>query len=138
MAELKRSLRQLYEVGPGVSFTGDDWDAAAEENAEEEEVLKVGACMPIPAESFVEELSQKLKVHPISIYWLLQEGIESEGWRCPPEERRFIEDRFTVLVLRLIGHRWPKQIEAAEPLPAWVDQDGVIPLTSGGGENAIG
>jgi hypothetical protein len=50
------------------------------------------------------------------------------------EDQRLTEDRFTVLVLRFLGHRWPKQIEAAEMLPAWADQDGVIPLTSGGGE----
>jgi hypothetical protein len=45
-----------------------------------------------------------------------------------------ILDRVTVIVLHLLGHRWPKQLETAEPLPAWADQDGVIPLTSGGGE----
>jgi N-6 DNA Methylase len=137
LADFKRRLQQLFEAGPGASSAADDLDAATEENDEEEETLAVGARLPIPAQTFIEELSQKLEVHPISIYWLLKEGIEREGWRCSPEERRLTEDRSTVLVLRLLGHRWPKQIEAEESLPAWADEDGVIPLTSGGGETSL-
>ena len=107
-------------------------DLEAEDEGEEEAV--VGRTIPIPAETFVEELSGKLEVHPISVYWLLKEGREKEGWRCPPEEKRLMEDRLTVLVLRLLGHRWPRQVEAGEPVPDWADRDGVIPLTPGCGE----
>ena len=32
-------------------------------------------------------------------------------------------------VLRLLGHRWPKQVEAGEPVPDWADGDGIIPIT---------
>ena len=91
----------------------------------------------IPAETFLEELSQKMEIHPISIYWLLKEGIEQEGWRCIPEEKRFTEDRFTVIILRLLGHRWPKQIEAGEAVPEWADKDGIIPLTEGTDETTL-
>ncbi|MEI6045119.1 MAG: hypothetical protein WCS37_12280, partial [Chloroflexota bacterium] len=62
---------------------------------------------------------------------------EQEGWRCLPEERRFTEDTFTVMVLRLLGHRWPKQIEAGEPVPEWADADGIIPFTPGCGEPTL-
>ncbi|MEI6043520.1 MAG: hypothetical protein WCS37_03905, partial [Chloroflexota bacterium] len=41
------------------------------------------------------------------------------------------------LVLRLLGHRWPKQIEAGEPVPEWADKDGIIPLISGAGESTL-
>lgn len=61
----------------------------------------------------------------------MKEGIEQEGWRCPPEEKRLTEDRFTVAVLRLLGHRWPKQIEANKPVPPWAEPGGIVPITGG-------
>lgn len=39
--------------------------------------------------------------------------------------------------LRLLGHRWPKQIEAGEPVPPWADEDGIIPITEGCGEKTL-
>ncbi|MBW7883551.1 MAG: hypothetical protein H3C34_13110 [Caldilineaceae bacterium] len=81
-------------------------------------------------------MSVKLQIHPISVYWLLEE-LRAEGVRCKPEERRLLEDRLTVILLRLLGHRWPKQIEAGEPVPAWADRDGVIPLTPLTGEQTL-
>ena len=129
IAHLRRRLRALYEAGPGATIEDDEGPTAEDEDDEDEETSTVGARIPIPTETFVEELSVKLEVHPISIYWLLKEGRETEGWRCPPEEKRLMEDRLTVVVLRLLGHRWPKQIEAGEPLPDWADPDGIIPIT---------
>ena len=99
--------------------------------------MSLGAHISIPAESFLEELSQKLEVHPISVYWLLNELREQEGVVDSPELRRYIEDYFTVMVLRLLGHRWPKQIEAGELTPEWADPDGIVPLTVGTGERTL-
>lgn len=129
LAGLKVRLRALYEAGPGAKEETEDIANAQQEDGEEE--VAVGARIPIPAETFIEELSQKLEVHPVSIYWLLREGIEEEGWRCLPEERRLTAHRFTVLILRLLGHRWPKEIEASEQVPDWADHDGIIPLKEG-------
>ena len=84
---LKLRLRSLYEAGPGIK--DEQPDELAESN--EEDAL-VGSCIPVPAETFLEELSQKIEIHPVSIYWLLKEGIENEGWRCIPEEKRCTED----------------------------------------------
>ncbi|MGH2387875.1 MAG: hypothetical protein ACRDIE_06680, partial [Chloroflexota bacterium] len=106
---------------------------AEETSAGEGVATTVGTYLPIPTETFLEELSQKLQIHPISVYWLLQE-IRAEGARCKPEEQRLLEDRLSVLILRLLGYRWPKQIEAGEPLPEWADRDGIIPLIPGTGE----
>ena len=39
--------------------------------------------------------------------------------------------------MRLLGHRWPKQIEAGEPLPEWADPDGIIPLSDGSDERTL-
>ena len=133
LATLKTNLRTLYEAGPGAKVEIED-DSTSGDG---EEGAVAGAYNPIPAETFLEELSQKLQIHPISVYWLLKEGIEKEGWRCIPEERRITTDRFTVMILRMLGHRWPKQIEAGEPVPDWADADGIIPLTSGTGEATL-
>src|SRR5205814_1195497 len=81
----------------------------------------------------LEELSVKLEIHPISVYWLLEE-LRVAGARCRPEELRLLEDRLSVLVLQLLGHRWPRQIAAGEPVPPWADADGIIPLIAGTGE----
>jgi hypothetical protein len=134
--DFKSRLRNYYEAG----FEGTvDLEDPPEIQGEGEDELEpvVGTRIPLPAETFLEHLSQELEANPTSIFWHLKEGIEREGWRCPSEERRLTEDRFTVLVLRLLGHRWPKQFEAGDPLPAWAHQDGVIPLTSGGGETPL-
>lgn len=135
LTSLRERLRTLYEVGPGVREEVDDTDGdATDDDQEENEQVAVGARIPIPAETFLEELSQKIKIHPISVYWLLVEGIKQEGWRCLPEEQRLKKDCITVLILRLLGHRWPKQIESGESIPEWADKDGIIPLMEGSGE----
>lgn len=132
LSSLKSRLRAHYEAGPGAREEFDDTDGEASNDEDEEsEQVPVGARIPIPTETFLEELSQRIEIHPISIYWLLKEGIEQEGWRCLPEEQRLTKDRFTVLILRLLGHRWPKQIEAGEAVPDWADDDGIIPLMEG-------
>lgn len=133
IATMRANLRTLYEGGPGAKIGVEDDNTS--DDGEEETVA--GAYIPIPPETFLEELSQKLQIHPISVYWLLKEGIEQEGWRCIPEEQRITADRFTVMILRMLGHRWPKQIEAGEPIPDWADADGIIPLTSGSGEATL-
>jgi hypothetical protein len=127
--KIKTHLRSLYEAGLGIKEEIEETESLLSDS--DEESLDIGARIPIPVETFLEELSQKMEIHPISIYWLLKEGIEKEGWRCIPEEKRYTEDLFTVMVLRLLGHRWPKQIEAGEPVPEWADVDGIIPITSG-------
>ncbi len=137
LADLKRQLRALDEAGPGGTVDEDDEAAAAEDESDENEVAVSGARIPIPAESFLEELAQKLDVHPISVYWLLRELREKDGVICQPELRRFVEDYVSVLVLRLLGHRWPREVEAGDACPTWADRDGIIPLTEGAGEPTL-
>ena len=134
LARIKANLRALYEAGPGAR--ADDLELEELDHQDDDEVGVAGAYNPIPTETFLEELSVKLRIHPISVYWLLEE-LRAEGVRCKPEEKRLLEDRLSVLVLRLLGHRWPKQIEAGEPIPTWADRDGVIPLTAGAGEATL-
>ena len=133
--EISLKLRLIFESGPGANVEIDQ--SVIQTSEDDEESPATGAYIPVPAETFLEELSQKMEIHPISIYWLLKEGIEKQGWRCIPEERRFTEDIFTVMILRLLGHRWPQQIEAGEPVPEWSDADGIIPITAGTGQPSL-
>ncbi len=100
LGRIKARLRTLYEAGPGAR---EDDESAPTDSAgdEESEGAVSGAHIPIPTETFLEELSVKLQLHPISIYWLLEE-LRREGARCKPEELRLLEDRLSVLVLRFL------------------------------------
>ncbi|HYT79482.1 MAG TPA: BREX-1 system adenine-specific DNA-methyltransferase PglX [Actinomycetota bacterium] len=128
LGRLKDRLRTLYQAGPGVKVEEDPQDRGEEEG---EQVL--GAHIPIPTETFLEELSVKLKVHPISVYRLLEEMREQEGLVSPPELRRAFEDYVSATILRLLGYRWPEQdaYEAEHGRiidPGLVDPDGIIAL----------
>ena len=135
---LKQRLRSLYEAGPGAKEEkyGADGETKDSEDDENDQIA-IGARIPIPAETFMEELSQKLEIHPISVYWLLEEGIEKNGWHCISEEQSLMKDRFTVLILRFLGHLWPKQIESGEANPGWADDDGIIPVMGGTDESTL-
>ncbi|WP_201375471.1 hypothetical protein [Ktedonobacter robiniae] len=43
-----------------------------------------------------------------------------------------------MLILRIMGHRWPKQIEAGEEVPGWAVRSGVVPLLGGTGKRTLG
>jgi len=138
LADLKRRLRTLYEAGPGASPLADE-EAETSDTDEDDsgEAVVSGARIPIPPETFLEELSHKLEIHPISVYWLLRELREKEGVVCLPELRRFVSDHFTVMALRMLGHRWPRQVEANEPVPEWAEPSGIIPISEGAGAESL-
>lgn len=127
---IKQQLKSLFEFGLVGDSDPEDIDGDSSIHEDDDNATDASSGKPIPTETFLEELSIKLQIHPISVYWLLKEGIEQEGWRCPPEEKRLTEDRFTVTVLRLLGHRWPAQIETGESVPAWVEPSGIIPISN--------
>jgi hypothetical protein len=128
LTALKKRLRTAYEAGPGAKLdeeesaaTDDDGDGAA-----------LGARIPIPTETFIEELADKLAIHPISVYWLLEE-LKAEGAVSPPLRKTELIDYVSVSLLRMLGYRWPEQdaYEAEHgPIldPDLVDDDGIIPL----------
>ena len=135
LSELLADVRTALESRSSAGIDVSDDDSPIE-GTDAEDGDAIVTRVPIPTETFVEEMSQKLQIHPISVYWLL-EGLRAEGVRCKPEELRLLEDRLSVLILRLLGHRWPRQIEAGEPVPSWADPDGIIPLTTVAGETGL-
>jgi hypothetical protein len=96
LADLKRRLRLLYEAGPGAKVEEEEpfdrEETPGEGDEEEENEVVLGARIPIPTETFLEELSVRLEVHPVSVYWLLKELREKEGAVCLPELRRYTDE----------------------------------------------
>jgi len=138
LSQIKSRLRALYEAGLGAKIEDviEEDETKSSDDEDELEAL-INKRIPIPTETFLEELSVKMEIHPISIYWLLKEMREKEGIVCWSECKRYVEDYFTVMILRMLGFRWPKQIEANEPVPEWADKDGIIPITDHTGEKTL-
>lgn len=141
LTQLRTHLHALYLAGPGTKLDlRGEVDQEPGTNNDSDQNVVAGGSMAVPAESFLEELSRKLKIHPISVYWLLQELRRGEGLICPSELKQNTEDYFSVKLLRTLGHRWPMQDqyeqEQGYPFlePRWLDDDGIIPLTPGAGD----
>lgn len=137
LAKVKARLRALYEAGPGAKV--EDEEPAAKADGDDEEAGAVlGARIPIPTETFLEELSVKMELHPISVHWLLEE-LKAEGVVSPPLRRAELEEYVDITLVRMLGYRWPEQdaYEAEHgPIldPDLVDPDGIIPLVPCGDE----
>lgn len=134
LAALKARLRDIYESNTDRAAdlgSGEQLEDLDEE--EEDAEAMVASSFSVPEETALEIASRSLQIHPISVYWLLREGFKEEGWKSKQLERQFHEDRVTTLVLRILGHRWPHQVDAGEELPSWADRDGIIPLSGGTG-----
>jgi hypothetical protein len=132
LAFLKARLKGLYEAGLGGQAESEESDPEVEDDEEAESAVS-GARVAIPAETFIEDLALKVEVHPISVFWLLKQ-LRREGVISHPERRRWTEDHFSILLLQLLGHRWPQEIEGQRGTPDWQDNDGIIPLVDGTGE----
>ncbi|MGB3219723.1 MAG: BREX-1 system adenine-specific DNA-methyltransferase PglX, partial [Anaerolineae bacterium] len=131
-------MRRAFETGSStIAKEALPYEEGEEDSYDQYVESEVVPQTSAPTETFLEVLSRKMGIHPMSVYWRIREGIEREGWRCLPEERRLTADRFTIIILHLLGHRWPKQIETDEPIPNWADPDGIIPLTEGTGEPTL-
>ncbi len=115
-----------------------DVEDRAREDGEDDATLAEGANgRPIPSESHLEELSAALELNPISVYWMVRELRDKEGIVFKPAVARFVEGFMSILVLRLLGHRWPREIVSGEPAPAWANLDGIVPITWARDEPAL-
>ena len=132
---MKARLRALYEAGPGAKVEA---EAPPAKGDDEEDGAALGARIPIPTETFLEELAVKIGLHPISVHWLLEE-LKAEGVVSPPLRKAELEEYIDITLVRMLGYRWPEQ-DAYEadhgPIldPDLVDDDGIIPLVPCGDE----
>ena len=135
LAELWSKLRSRFEAGPGISAS--EFNTNGHEPEETEEKDEELSSVPIPSEYLLEDLSRELRLNPLSLFSKLKQAIQVEGWRSLPEEKQLWADRVSVMVLRLLGHCWLKQIEAGEPAADWADPDGIIPHTPLANESTL-
>ena len=127
----------MYEAGPGAKEEVEE-PAAKGRDEDEEAGAALGARIPIPTETFLEELAVKMELHPISVHWLLEE-FKAEGVVSPPLRKAELEEYVDITLVRMLGYRWPEQdaYEATHgPIldPDLVDPDGIIPLVPCGDE----
>ena len=84
-------------------------------------------------ENILEEFAASQAINPHNAAQVLLEN--------PDNISRLLENPvytyLSVKILRLLGHRWPRQIKAGEPIPAWANDDGIIPLTRIGDESTL-
>jgi SAM-dependent methyltransferase len=131
LAALKDRLGALYEAGFGGNGDVEEQDTASDEPEDEEAVVGSAAKIPIPAETFLEDLSRKLEVHPISVYWMLRELRDERAIVSVSGRRAFVEDYLTTLVLQEFGHEWPTRTTTDVAVGTVCAEHGVIPITDG-------
>ncbi len=135
LARVKARLRAMYEAGPGAK---EEVEAPVVGDDDEEAGAALGARIPIPTETFLEELAVKMELHPISVHWLLEE-LRAQGVVSPPLRKAELEEYIDITLVRMLGYRWPEQdAYEAERGPILdrdlVDPDGIIPLVPCGDE----
>jgi hypothetical protein len=72
----KNNLRLFYIAGPRAKDNnGDIANTYVSDGDEANNEIKLEVRIPIPSETFLEEISQEFRIHPISVYLLLDEPI---------------------------------------------------------------
>jgi len=71
--DIRCRLREFFENGPGMDYQVDESPegGANGQDGELETVPVVVARLPIPSESFLDELCQRMRIHPFSVFLLL-------------------------------------------------------------------
>ena len=123
----------MYRLGPGTADSGDIANSSADDLGQED--AELASRITIPTQTFIEELSQTIELHPATVGLLLAEMRADDGLVSPPELKRQWEDFVSVTVLRILGYRWQNQElheEKFGPIvdPTLVRKDGIAPLVS--------
>jgi len=134
LADVTPQVHRLYEAAG--TFEPELENIVESSGDDEQAVVEPLTKLSSPDNVF-EEVAGRAGIHPLSTFMLVRRGRDTEGWRCVPSERRHLFQRLTVVVLSLLGHRWPVQIEDGEPAPEWGDRDGIIPISEGTEESTL-
>jgi hypothetical protein len=108
-------------------------DQAVSTADEEDDAESVTNCAALPAESLLESISLSVKAHPLTVLSVLADGIRSENWRNDSLVKQLCSDQASVVVLRILGHRWPTEATNYN----WIDDDGIVPITDVAKEPAL-
>jgi hypothetical protein len=134
MPGMRQTIRLLYE-GVAEVDDSDVVDGTADDAGDEGEVIDTFQPVLVPSEGLIEKIALRAKIDPLAVYGLIQDGKLRDKWRRPAAMLERLEEYATVIVLGLLGHRWPTETggESGE----CGDADGVIPITEGAGELSL-
>lgn len=123
LTSLRQELIKAH-VPPDAVVKADNFEGEEKETSEETDFgffLKSS----IPRESLTEDLAYKFGINPVSVFWLARPADQSSQ----PKEPLFAEQPENVaslLILRVLGHRWPKEISDGQVAPL---SDGIALLS---------
>jgi hypothetical protein len=136
LESLTQEIKRRFENGPGATSQEDDSKQAYESGGDDTEEATTAKVF-LPWESFIQEIAEKVGWNPITVFNVLRADVASKEVRCRAIESAFVNDFFTILALKLLSYRCPREVVTGAPLPAWADQDGAIPLTANSGETSL-
>jgi len=129
---LRRWLREIGAPDDEHEKQGDETDAPDEDGDVDRTVLAA----PLPTDSLLEECCRSLSMAPESAVAALR-GLDAGFIKESEVGRNSTLEILSEIVLRLLGHCWPPEIEAARSPPTWADKSGIIPLTEGTSEPGL-
>jgi hypothetical protein len=106
-----------------------------EENATDESD-QIGNEQPLAQNTHLGQVANQLSLHPEHVFRAIRRAL-TEGQVPSRNQQEDVRCLVDTIILHLLGHRWPKQIEAGEPVPDWADADGIIPLTETASEPTL-
>lgn len=117
---LKVKIRTLYETGSPATSLDDDTSDSLESEMD-------NSGIPIPFENDLERIAQSVGYHPVSVYWILRNGIEHDHWQSSSVAECALKNQYSLIILSALGYVWPNLDPEKEIYDA-VDDDGIIPL----------
>ena len=137
-AAYEASLNEASEAGIEEA-SEETTNEGGEDEDEDEDQPQVVESRPIPPENRLEALSTAFQLNPVSLHWLILEGVERHGWKRGEESAKSALDRLSICALRLFGYRWPGEVGTEcrwSSAPA--NSDGIVPITDGSHKAPLG
>lgn len=141
---LRERLRVVYEASLDEAYEVELEDSVEEtpnetDDDDDEEEPQVVESRAVTPENRLEALSTAFQINPISLHWLILEGVERHGWKRGEESTEATLDSMSIGVLRLFGYRWPGEGSIWCHLPYEpTNSDGIILITDGPNKAPLG
>lgn len=141
--DTKAVLRRQFEEGSGILGSNVDDLAEADDNSNDEDTQpsqpgeSIHTSLRMLDQSWVEAMSRRVALNPLAVGITVANGVTEESWTNKDRLADYCCDLISCYVLKLLGHRWPREIEAGETVLCWAGADGIIPITDNTGESSL-
>jgi SAM-dependent methyltransferase len=116
--------------------SGSQAEDEADDSAEEDDDDSSSTYNPT-YEGRVDAIARAVGIHPLSVCGLARELIQTGRLKDSTMMRGLALDQVSVAVLRLIGHRWPRELESEVPVSDQSAADGIVPITEAASKAAL-